>query len=333
MKSRIQNLFLVLACTGFLAMPAAAQTFTNLYRFAGYPTDGANPHCGLVLSGNTLYGTTYGGGNSGSSLGTVFKVNTDGSGYTLLKSFNGGSDGALPNASLIVSGNTLYGTTEQGGSSGNGTLFRINIDGTSFTNLYRFTSLNNSTNSDGANPEAGLILSGNTLYGTAYHGGNSGFGTVFAVNTDGTSFTNLHSFKQGGDGASPYAGLILSGNTLYGTTYQGGGDANVGIVFCINTNGMGFTNLYTFTGGTDGGYPNGLILLGNAFYGTAVYDGSGFGTVFKINMDGSGFTVLKSFNGGSDGRYPEAGLILSGNTLYGTTTYSGSGGGWHGFRR
>src|ERR1039457_3596479 len=90
-----------------------------------------------------------------------------------------------------------------------------------FTNLHSFTLLNNSTNSDGAYPYAGLILSGNTLYGTATYGGSSGYGTVFAVNTNGTGFTNLHSFT-GSDGASPYAGLILSGNTLYGTAQIGG---------------------------------------------------------------------------------------------------------------
>src|SRR5450756_1636931 len=63
-----------------------------------------------------------------------------------------------------------------------------------FTTLHSFTLLNNSTNSDGANPLGGLILSGNTLYGTAYGGGSSGNGTVFAVHTNGTGFTNLHSF-------------------------------------------------------------------------------------------------------------------------------------------
>ena len=77
------------------------------------------------------------------------------------------------------------------------------------------------SNSDGANPYAGLILSGNTLYGTANGGGSSGNGTVFAVNTNGTGFTNLHSFTaylvNNSDGAYPEAGLILSGNTLYGT--------------------------------------------------------------------------------------------------------------------
>jgi len=101
-------------------------------------------------------------------------------------------------------------------------VFAVNADGTGFTNLHSFTY------SDGATPWAGLILSGNTLYGTAIQGGRSGNGTVFAVNTDGTGFTNLHSFTAhddsdiNGDGAYPNGGLILSGNTLYGTASRGG---------------------------------------------------------------------------------------------------------------
>ena len=80
-----------------------------------------------------------------------------------------GSDGDYPYAGLILSGNTLYGTTAYGGSSGNGTVFAVNTDGTGFTNLHSFTarSVLIYTNSDGADPHAGLILSGNTLYGTA----------------------------------------------------------------------------------------------------------------------------------------------------------------------
>ena len=89
------------------------------------------------------------------------------------------------------------GRAEFGGSSGFGTVFAVNTDGTAFTNLHSFTApppYPNNTNIDGAHPQAGLILLGNILYGTAYDGGSSGFGTVFAVHTDGTGFTNLHSF-------------------------------------------------------------------------------------------------------------------------------------------
>jgi uncharacterized repeat protein (TIGR03803 family) len=178
-----------------------------------------------VLSGNALYGTTINGGANGK--GTVFTVNTDGTGFTVLHNFTGG-DGSTPFAGLVLSGGTLYGTTFYGGDWNDGTVFSVNTNGTGFTTLHTFTAINSKTNLDGANPYAGLVLSGNTLYGTA-DGGSSGEGTLFAVNTDGTGFTNPYSFTGGSDGASPQAGLILSGNTLYGTATEGGtwGDGTV----------------------------------------------------------------------------------------------------------
>ena len=304
-----------------------AQAFTTLHSFTG-GSDGANPYAGLILSGNTLYGTAESGGSSGA--GTVFGVNTDGTGFTVLHGFSGGRDGTAPEAGLILSGNTLYGTAESGGSSGDGTVFGVNTDGTGFTNLHSFTG-----GGDGANPIAGLILSGDTLYGSANGGGSSGNGTLFRINTDGTGFTNLHSFSGGSDGAYPYAGLILSGSTLYGTA-NGGGSSGYGTVFSVNTDGTGFTTLYSFTGGNDGLDPNGLILSGSALYGTAYGGGTwGNGTVFTVNTNGTGFTTLHSFTAGagsspnitnSDGAYPYAGLILSGNALYGTANGGGSSG-------
>jgi uncharacterized repeat protein (TIGR03803 family) len=207
--------------------------FTNLHSFAGYPSDGVSPQAGLILSGNTLYGTAFSGGSS--AYGTVFKLNADGTGFTNLHSFNY-SDGVNPQAGLILSGTTLYGTAYQGGSSGQGTVFAVSTNGTGFTTVYSFTAGSSFlyTNSDGSQPRAGLILSGNTLYGTASLGGSSDNGTVFAVNTDGTGFTTLHSFSGGSDGGNPYAGLILSGNTLYGTTAFNGGSGNSGTVFSLS---------------------------------------------------------------------------------------------------
>ena len=128
----------------------------------------------------------------------MFTMNTDGTDFTNLHVFTamGGplktnSDGARPLAALTISGNTLYGTTLQGGSSGSGTVFAINSNGTGFTNLHNFTALfpsfTNSdgyliyTNTDGDAPFAGLLLSGDTLYGTTQSGGSSGGGTVFSI--------------------------------------------------------------------------------------------------------------------------------------------------------
>ncbi len=224
---------------------------------------------------------------------------------------------------MILSGTTLYGEAVYGGSSGDGTVFAVNINGTSFTTLYNFTN-----GSDGGNPVGGLILSGNTLYGTAGKGGLDGImGTVFAVNTDGTGFTILHTFTNGTDGYNPFAGLILSGNTLYGTTV--GGSSGYGTVFALNIGSGVLTPLHSFTNGSDGACPEaGLILSGNTLFGTAMNGGSsGGGTVFAVNTDGTGFRTLHSLNGYSDGAMPCAGLISSGNTLYGTASEGGSNGG------
>jgi uncharacterized repeat protein (TIGR03803 family) len=332
MKTEFKHLLMELACTGLLAMSANAQTFTTLYSFTAYPSgyntnsDGASPNA-LILSGDTLYGTAENGGTYG--YGTVFAVNINSMDFTNLYSFTNGTDGASPYAGLILSGDTLYGTAAGGGSSGNGTLFRVNTNGMGFTNLYSFTN-----GTDGVDPIAGLILSGNTLYGTAYEGGADGYGTVFRVNTNGMDFTTLHSFGGGSDGGHPVAGLILSGNTLYGTTPIGGSSGN-GTVFAVNTNGMGFTNLYSFTAlidtalfdqtNSDGANPQaGLILSGNTLYGTASDGGTyGAGTVFAVNTNGTGFTTLHIF-APSEGANLEAGLILSGNTLYGTASEGGT---------
>ena len=212
--------------------------FTTLHSFTG-GSDGGLPYGVLVLTNNTLYGTASQGG---SGAGMVFAIHTHGSGFTNLHSFTAVSDGAVPFAGLIISGNTLYGTAQYGGSSGNGTVFAVNSDGSGFTNLHSFAASVSNTNTEGANPFAGLILSGNTLYGTAEHGGNSGRGTVFAVNTDGTGFTTLHSFtpttgsyplSTNSDGADPQAGLVFLGNALYGTAHSGGSSGN-GTVFSIS---------------------------------------------------------------------------------------------------
>src|SRR4051812_44209175 len=101
-----------------------------------------------------------------------------------------------------------------------------------------------SGNADGASPQSRLILSGNTLYGTAWRGGKNKVGTIFALNTDGADFRTLRTFAFS-DGAAPIAGLLLSGTKLYGATGQGG-NGNAGAIFALNTDGTGFTNLFHF---------------------------------------------------------------------------------------
>ncbi len=334
--------------TGFATLYGFTVTSNSVGISRYTNSDGELPNGGLVLSGNSFYGTAYFGGSAGS--GTVFNVNTNGTGFATLYNFTrlsvtpgnpGGTntDGGYPNAGLLLSAGCLYGTARNGGSGASGTVFKVNTNGTGFAVLHTFTN-----GSDGGGPAGPLVLSGDTLYGAANEGGSAGNGTVFKVKTNGTGFATIHNFTalnapvdQGGtnsDGAYPSSGLVLAGNTLYGTA-QVGGDTGNGTVFKVNTLGTDFATLYSFSAtsgsnphtNTDGAKPYGpLVLAGNTLYGTAYVGGStGNGTVFKVETNGTGFAMLYSFANGSDGRQPDGGLVFSGDKLYGTAQGGGKG--------
>jgi len=177
-----------------------------------------------------------------------------------------------------------------------------------YTPLYSFAN-----SPDGANPLGDFVLSGNTLYGTTSLGGTNKGGTVFAINTDGSGYTNLYIFglTNSSDGNGPTAGLFLSGNTLYGTTYGGGVDGYSGTVFSLHTNGSNYVILHNFspvvlnTGtsiytNSDGIEPeeSGVILSGNTLYGTAQVGGIfDYGTVFSLNSNGSNFRFFTDHSG------------------------------------
>jgi uncharacterized repeat protein (TIGR03803 family) len=294
--------------------------FTVIWNFSG-GSDGADPEAGLLLSGSTLYGTTFSGGIS--NAGTVFAVNTDGSGFTNLYSFTGGHDGANPVAGLILAGNMLYGTASAGGSSGDGTVFAVNTNGGGFSLLKTFTGAN------GANPEGTLVLSGSELFGTTFAGGTDGLGTIFEISTNGSGFASRYSFTGALDCGNPYAGLVLSGTELYGSTSGVSPSiADYGSIFKISTSGTGFTVLKTFLAG-DGTGANpygGLIVSGSELYGTTESGTPGYGTVFKLTTAGGSFTTLSSLPIGSGGYAPYGSLVLAGSVLYGTTSTGGADG-------
>jgi uncharacterized repeat protein (TIGR03803 family) len=281
-------------------------------------TEGTHPVAGLWLSGATLFGTTRTGGAD--DVGTLFKVNTDGSQFAVLKTFHFSREGLNPGGQLVASGSTLYGTTRGSAHARYGTAYKINTDGSGFAVLHSFGGF---MSGDGAEPHAGLTLSDGVLFGTTALGGYSDEGTIFRLDTSGSNYTVLKSFGTASDGQEPGGGLVLSGGVLYGTTTTGGSGS--GSVFKLNTNGSGFTVLKRFDGGVDGGSPQAaLVLAGATLYGTTLAGGSiGFGTVFKVNADGSGFAVLKDYDG-SVGYSPRAGLVMSGDVLYGLTEGGGS---------
>jgi uncharacterized repeat protein (TIGR03803 family) len=234
-------------------------------------------------------------------------------------------NGANPQAGVIRdSAGNLYGTTEYGGASNAGVVYKVDATGRE-TVLHAFTG-----GADGSYPYAGVIRDpdGN-LYGTTTGGGTAHAGVVFKVDATGHQ-TVLYNFTGGADGLFPYAGVVRdSAGNLYGTTTRGG-TAHAGVVYKVDVAGDE-TVLYSFTGGFDGGYPYaGLIrdAAGN-LYGTASnYLSVLFpGVVYKVDTAGHE-TVLHSFGGGlSDGYRPYAGVIRdSAGNLYGTTPEGGTAG-------
>jgi uncharacterized repeat protein (TIGR03803 family) len=209
-----------------------------LHSFTPNGHDALYPEATLIFDGiGNLYGTTYGGGTYGN--GTVFELTSGASEprtVRVLHSFKfNGKDGFVPEAGLIFdpTGN-LYGTTTEGGTYDNGTVFELTPN-TNQTWTEKVLHSFDHNIPGGAIPLSGLAFDdiGN-LYGTAYVGGAYGFGTAFELtpNADGNWTEKvLHSFNPGvHDGLSPSAGLILDASGhLYGTTLVGGtyGDGTV----------------------------------------------------------------------------------------------------------
>jgi uncharacterized repeat protein (TIGR03803 family) len=271
---------------------------TVLYSFSG-GADGSEPGAAPILdSAGNLYGTTQRGGDLSLTdcfnvgCGVVFELDTT-SHETVLHTFEGGSDGIEPTASLIRDGaGNLYGTTIAGGSGpcaevgtfpGCGIIFKVS-PAVHERVLYTFTG-----GPDGSGPNQVIRDSAGKLYGTAVTGGNlscsiagsMGCGVVFELSLAGQQ-TVLHPFAGGSDGAFPAAGLVRdSAGNLYGTTSLGGTSA---ARQCV---------------------------------------GVGCGIVFKLDASGTE-TILHSFHF-SDGDSPQVGLVRDqrGN-LYGTTAFGGS---------
>ena len=308
------------ALTFFASAAQAKPQYTVVHQFSGAPGDGAyaNSDVNVDDAGN-LYGTTHNGGAH--DVGAIYRIAADGT-ETLLHSFVlGDNAGYNPYGGVTIDQLTgdLYGTTEFGGPSDAGVIWKLAADGT-YSVLHAFDDVH-----DGKQPRWRLIRDkkGN-FYGVALFGGANGDGTVFELKPNG-KFKLLHTFS-GGDGADPVGRLERdrSGN-LYGVTFAGG-THNRGTVYEIAADGT-FTAQYVFSGGSDGGFPEGGIQRdkdGN-LYGTNASGGAGYGTLFKL-APGGALTTLYTFTDGKDGGAPFGDLLrTSSGKLYGTTSMGAGG--------
>ena len=314
--------------------------FTLVHTFNA-ATDGSLPATGLTADGQgNFYGTTtQGGPNNG---GVVYKLAVDGT-FSVIHAFllggeGGDVNGTNPESALVANGTDGFlGTTESGGTSGYGTVYRIGSDGT-FAKIHDFTF------SDGASPIAGLVPDGTGGFlGLTAEGGVGRTGTIYRITPAG-QFTLLYSFSStdsaiGGnnDGVSPNSALVTDGQgNFYGVAPEGGLAAR-GTVFKFTTDGTltgsVLTPLHSFSStstnegtglqvNTDGINPEASLLYGldGNLYGTTQGGGAdGYGTIFEITPDGT-FTLLYTFTGGDDGANPVTSLAQSTTTdFYGTT--------------
>ncbi len=249
-------------------------------------------------------------------------------GYTILHSFAGwtDNDGSEPQGTLVSDGSMIYGTTAYGGAADYGTIFSIAPDGSEYTILYHFGLQTDSA----ASPTGSLVSDGSVLYGTTSYYGPNYYGTVFAINIDGTGYTDLHGFSAyPGDGETPYGGLAGDGMMLYGTTFRGGAIGG-GTVFSLEPNVSSASVLHSFPAFIgDGALPYATVTLDSGMlYGTTVLNlaPSISGAVFSLETDGSAYTILHTFGlQTGDGGFPIGGILSDDTRLYGTTALGGSG--------
>jgi uncharacterized repeat protein (TIGR03803 family) len=229
-----------------------------------------SPIAGVIQASNgALYGTTASISITANPSGGLFRMNPDGSDYTVLTNA-GFSEAAL----LQAQDGALYGT-----SNGSNTVFKIHLDGSGFTILHTFSG------TDGSFPIGQLIQATNGfLFGTTRSGGTSNEGTIFMINTNGNGFQVLHNFNDGeipGDSPNPEAGLALGpGSLFYGTTSGGNVPNQHGTVFKINQDGSGYEQLVSLPGAAN---PTASLVQGQSqgdigiLYGTTEGGGNGGG--------------------------------------------------------
>ena len=224
-----------LGCGAVYKLTPSGRNWTQsvIYNFTG-GSDGAFPLDGMVFdqAGNLDLTAWEGGIDNG---GTVVQLTPSGSGWTetTIHQFTAASDGSGPYAGVILdSSGNLYGAASSSGPDSGGTVFELTPPGGSWT----YSVLQNFTGSGAAGPLRNLVMdAAGNLYGTTAIAGAYSYGAVFKLTHSGNSwtYTSLHDFTGGSDGANPYCNLVFdSSGNIYGTASAGGADGH-GVVFEI----------------------------------------------------------------------------------------------------
>jgi uncharacterized repeat protein (TIGR03803 family) len=310
------------------SIAVSGYTYQLLCSFSG--SGGANPSGGMaqVVPGVRYYGTTTNGGIN--NTGIVFCFTTASNTLQILHNFPAatGTNEAYPVGAVLDINEVIYGETRQGGSASCGVLFSLGEDATNYQVVHSFTDPMGSFGS--------LSYISNQLYGLTgggYINNDLSVGTIYRVNTDGSSFLQLHHFNSTNGYAPPGSLIKGSDGNLYGLTTYGGSGYSDGVAFSIKTDGTGYTPLQWTDKAPSEGQPKGSLIQatdGN-FYGLNQYSNpvNFAGSVFKLTVTPNpGIQQYYPFcHDAGCGSYPLGSLLqASDGFLYGTTSSSGTSG-------
>jgi uncharacterized repeat protein (TIGR03803 family) len=319
--------------------------FQSLYSFTAGKDNGLGNqphHNSLLLIGDALVGAARQGGNTDNDTdegaqkdgnGTIFRIETRGSGYTVLETFHGGERSpATPHSPPQISpnGQMLYGMSAAGGKHRHGTLYEMHVDGTGFRILHHFEK------SRGKEPHGTVVfdgasaLLGMTRLGGTLSDGSEGAGVIFRYDLTTGAYKVLHVFAKNAsdNGDTNDHGFLSPAGGYYYATTELGGKYGQGVLFRLRSDGSDFSIVHSFGAAGDGKKPFGsLVQVGEWFYGTTTVGGDhNDGTLFRLRPSDLRYERLVSFDRATTGAFPEDNVIPSGDgsILYGLTQAGGA---------
>jgi uncharacterized repeat protein (TIGR03803 family) len=261
----------------------------------------------LLLSGSTLYGVLSTGGPNGG--GEIFSLPTNGGTPSAVVSFDG--TGQTPSGPLTLSNGMFYGTSYGPSPGFSEFVYSAPSAGGAPATL---ASIPSNDTAGGFSP--GVALHGNTLYLLTGGDGITSRGLLLSVPVSGGSATTVGRFLTANHVTEPDDGLIVVGNSIFGTTYN----TNFGFVYSAPLSGGDAMVNDFFQPGEGGAHPEGgMVLLGDSFYGTTsgtINEAPGSPTVFAAPVAGGDATTLAYFPDYGSGVEPVGDPTLAGSTLY-----------------
>ena len=248
--------------------------------------------------------------------GTMYSVNIDGTDPQKLVDMRYGHSNDYQQPQLIEKEGKLYGVASKGVSSRYGVLFSIDLDGSNYNEIFKFSG------SNGRQPNGGLSDINGRFYGTTQSGGTNGDGVVFSMNYNGTDYQIIHNFNSEiGDGAYPLGNMTVYNEMLWGTTLKGGVD-DIGTIFKIDLSDDSYSQIFDFYPTTSKAPSGSLVHVNGELWGVTMGGGSmNFGTIYKLSLADTSYSKIHDF---IDGRIPYGKLIFDQNYLWGTTTGGGT---------